>query len=373
MGRLRKKRAGKEGLPPGTLVHIGRDRDFKVSMTVTRYDASGVMTTPAGTAEECLPGSDGRLTWVNVNGVHDAEIIKSLGKAFGIHALALEDIMDTDHSPKMDNYGNYIFIEMKSIDHAPKNCDGSKTVCEAEDPRDAVRGIGDIVSNQVCLILGPDYVISFLETEDDFWKPIRDRLSADTNTFATSGAGYLAYALMDLVVDHYFTSLERIDEEIYELEETTASAYDTTHLKLIQRLRREVIFVRRAAWPLREVISVLQKRETPLISPSTAVYLNDLYDHVVQIIDTTETFREVLSNIFDIFLTSNSNRINEIMKVLAVIATGILPLTLITGLYGMNFDFMPELHWRWGYPMAVVLMLTIGITMVIVFKKRRWI
>jgi len=351
--RYIKKKSAKTGLPPGSLVLVGDEQEEKVKISVVRYSESSVESVESCMPEQCgtVPG---QITWVRVCGLKDSGVIKNIGDMFGIHPLTMEDIMNTDHLPKMNNFGEYIFIILKSL--------------HEDNPGD-----GEVDSQQVNVILGRDYVISFQEKDDDLFKPIMYRLKTETARFHDLGTGYLAYALIDVVVDNYFEVLEKIDNAIYSLEEVTSSQYDEGTLQTIRALRREVITVRRAAWPLREVISNLQKRETNLIKESSSVYLSDVYDHVVQIIDTTETFREILSNIFDIFLTGISNRINAVMKVLASIATIIMPMTLVTGLYGMNFKFMPELRWKFGYPMAISLMIFFAVTMFLTFKKNKWL
>jgi magnesium transporter len=353
ISRRMKKRSKKAGMPPGSLVHIGEHVPGEIKVTMTCFDENGVRETEVTEYGKCVRADGAKVTWINVAGVQDADIIRKIGQNFNLHPLTLEDIMNTDHMAKANNFGAYVFIIMKAF---------------VDDP-----ATPDVIdSRQVSLILGRDYVISFQETSEDMFGPVRDRLRVDFAKFAAAGAGYLAYSLMDVVIDHYFVALEKLDDEIYKLEETTVVKTDNETLQLIQALRRMVIQVRRAAWPLREMIGFLEKRGEPFFDQSHALYLSDVYDHVVQVIDMTETFREVLSNVFDIYLTSISNKINEVMKVLAVIATVIMPMTVVTGMYGMNFQHMPELKWQYGYPFAIFLMAAIAVVMLSYFRRKKW-
>lgn len=354
MRRRIKKRMEKKGAPPGTLVHIGNKSSEKAIITVTRYDAASCVTEDKASVPDCRPAADGKITWVNVAGVEQADVIRQIGALYNIHELTLEDVMNTDQMPKLDNHVNYVYVVFRDMRNTP----------------DAPH---EIESAQVSLIIGEDFVVTFHESPGEAFDNIRKRLCADTSYFFKMGPGYLAYSIMDLVVDDYFPAVERLDDAIYELEEKTTASYNTEDLKLIQQTRRGVIAVRRMAWPMRDVISKMEKRESPLLQESVAIYLSDLYDHIVQIIDTTETFREVLSNIFDIYLTSASNRINEVMKVLTIIATVVMPMTLITGLYGMNFQHMPELSWKYGYPAALFGMFAIAAGMMYFFRKKNWL
>lgn len=353
MSRHIKKRSKKTGLPPGALVHIGEPSLENVRITVTRYSETECVKKEVKTLDDCAPSVDGRITWISVAGVQEAEIIRKIGECFHIHPLILEDIMNTDQMTKMNRFGDHVFVVMKSF-------------------LDGKPGEEGIRSQQVSFVLGSNYILSFQEMPEDLFTPVRGRLEVDTAQFWKMGAGYLAYCLMDIAIDNYFSVLEKLDDAIYELEELTTSEFGEDALKRIKTCRRNVIAVRRAAWPLREVISSLWKRESGFVTEAASVYFSDIYDHVVHVIDTTETFREVLSNIFDIYLTSISNRINAVMKVLAAIATIILPMTLVTGLYGMNFEHMPELKWQYGYPMSLGIMFAIAAGMLAYFKKMKW-
>jgi magnesium transporter len=357
MSRKNKKRSKKSGMAPGSLIHIGEHFLDKVKITVTRYSETDIRETEAKSIEECMPDTDGHLTWINVIGVNDPDTIRRIGDSFKIHPLVLEDIMDTDHRPKLDDEGAYLFIILKHF------------ICG--DMSD-MSNQAELDIKQISLLIGANYVISLQETDDDLFGPVRERLKSGVQKFWQMGAGYLAYSLMDVTVDNYFTILEKLDEAINGLEEISAIQYDTGTMRHIQTLRRRVIAVRRSAWPLREVISRLERRETPLITESSNIYFKDLYDHIIQIMDTSETFREILSNIFDIYLSSVNNKMNEIMKMLTIIATIMMPLTFVAGVYGMNFKYMPERDLRWSYPICLLLMFVIAGGMLAYFRKRKW-
>jgi len=225
---------------------------------------------------------------------------------------------------------------------------------------------------QVSLILGKNYVISFQEREGDVFNSIRERIRNNIGRIRKAGADYLIYALIDAIVDNYFIVLEGLGEKIENLEDRMISRPKPANLRVIHKLRRDLIFLRKSVWPLREVISILQRGESSLILESTNVYLRDVYDHTIQVMDTVETLRDIISGMLDIYLSSASNRMNEIMKMLTIIATIFIPLTFITGIYGMNFRYMPEIKWVWSYPIVLLEMLIIGIVIFIYFKRKKW-
>jgi magnesium transporter len=229
-----------------------------------------------------------------------------------------------------------------------------------------------VAAEQVSLILGPNYVISFQEGEDVF-EPLRERIKSGKGRIRKMGADYLAYALLDSIVDNYFAVLEKLGEAVEFLEEklVTDPTRDTLHA--IHNLKREMIFLRRSVWPLREVLGSLERGESPLVKDSTEVFFRDVYDHTIQVIDTIETFRDMLSGMLDIYLSSISNRLNEVMKVLTIIATLFIPLTFLVGVYGMNFKYMPELGLRWAYPVLWAIMVGTAVAMLIYFRKKRWL
>ena len=353
MPKLVKKKSKKVGLPPGSIVHIGNKRDEKVKITIVDYSEAKFQEKEVKSIEECAGYEDkSTVTWINIDGVHKIKVIEEIGKHFNLHPLILEDIVDTDQRPKIKDFGDYIFIILKMI-YYDKNDNEMK-------------------AEQVSLILGKNYVISFQEREGDVFNPIRERIRNNIGRIRKAGADYLVYSLMDAIVDNYFIIIEKLGEKIENLEDKMISRPKPANLRVIHKLRRDLIFLRKSVWPLREVISILQRGESSLILESTNVYLRDVYDHTIQVIDTVETLRDIISGMLDIYLSSASNRMNEIMKMLTIIATIFIPLTFITGIYGMNFQNMPEIKWVWGYPIVLLGMLIIGIVMVIYFKRKKW-
>jgi len=355
MPKLLKKRSKKIGLPPGTLVHIGERRTLEPKITIIDYDEANSQESEVKIVEECFLFRDKpTVTWINVDSVHQIEIIEKLGNCFGFHPLVLEDILNTDQRPKMEIYGDYIYIVLKMIYggdiHHP------------------------IETEQVSLILGSNFVVSFQEgKEGDVFNPVRERIRSGKGLIRKMGPDYLAYSLLDTIVDHYFLILEKLGEKVELLEEELVTHPTTKTLQEIQKFKNEMTFVRRAVWPLREVVSGLGRKESPLIKETTEIYLRDVYDHTIQVMDTIEVYREMLSGMLDIYLSSVSNRLNSVMKVLTIIATIFMPLTFIAGIYGMNFKYMPELEWRWSYPAVWLIVVLIGVSMLIYFKKKKWL
>ncbi len=351
---VRRDRSVKSGLPPGTLVHIGEKSDREIRISVMDYGAAECEEKELTSLKECFYFADPeRVCWINVEGLHEVEMIQQLGDCQGLHPLVLEDIVNTEQRPKLDDYGDYLYIVLKML-------------------RDG--GAGRIVTEQVSLILGSHVVISFQEgVVGDVFNPLRERLRAGKGRLRTMGPDYLVYALIDAVVDNYFVVLEEVGERIEALEEAVMTEPRPETVREIHRLKRDMILLRKAVWPLREVLAALERRESALVSEAVVVYLRDVYDHTIQVIDSIETSRDMLSGMLDIYLSSMSNRMNEIMKFLTVIGTIFIPLTFIVGLYGMNFPNMPELHWPWGYPAVLLLMAVIALGMLTYFKRKRWL
>ncbi len=349
------KRSKKAGLPPGTLLHIGRERTGKTKITIMDYDEAGYRERETDSVEECVAFKDRpTVTWINMDGVHSSELLEKTGEYYGFHPLVLEDVMNTDQRPKMEDYSEYIYIVVKMLRYNDQN--------------------GGTVAEQISLIVGRNFVFSFQEgIEGDVFGPVRERIRSDKGRIRKMGADYLAYSLIDAIVDNYFAVLERLGEKVELLEEMIVSDPATETLQEIHFLKKEMIFLRKAVWPLREVISAMQRGESALIGESTKIYLRDIYDHTVQIIDTVETFRDMVSGMLDIYLSSLSNRMNAVMKVLTIIATIFMPLTFMAGVYGMNFKYMPEIEWRLGYPMFWAIILFITVSMLIFFRKKDWL
>jgi len=353
MRRFIIKRSQKAGLPPGTLVHIGERKMEKVRISVIDYDAAQFKEMETETIEACFPFKDSpTVTWINIDGVHQVDIIEKLGSCYNLHPLLLEDILNTEQRPKMEDFGDYLFFVLKMLDL------GENGVIEAE---------------QVSLVLGPNYVISFQEHQGDVFNAVRERIRRNKGRVRKSGADYLAYALMDSIVDNYFLILENIGERIEATEQQLTINPTSETLHSIRKLKMEMIFLRKSIWPLREVISNLERGESPLIHEYLNAYLRDVYDHTIQIIDTVESLRDMISGLLDVYLSSISNRMNEVMKVLTIFASIFIPLTFVAGIYGMNFRFMPELEWDWGYFVVLFIMALAAGAMLVYFKRKKWL
>ncbi|MGQ9672469.1 MAG: magnesium/cobalt transporter CorA [Candidatus Aminicenantales bacterium] len=348
------RRSRKTGLPPGSLIHIGERKTERTRIAIIDYDEKNFEEKEAKTVEECFPFKDtATVTWINVDGVHDSDIIGKMGEHFGVHSLILEDIMNTAQRPKMEDMGDYIFIVVRMISFEAKK--------------------KWVLSEQVSLIVGSNFVISFQEGEGDVFDPIRERIRSDKGRLRKMGPDYLAYALIDAIVDNYFLVLEKLGEQVEFLEEELVTDPGRKTIEVLHTLKREMIYLRKSVWPLREVISGVARSGSPLIKESTGIFLRDVYDHTIQVIDTIETYRDMLSGMLDIYLSSVSNRMNEIMKVLTIIATIFIPLTFIAGIYGMNFQYMPELRWRWGYFATLAWMAMVCVFMLIYFRRKKWL
>jgi magnesium transporter len=351
--KLFRNRTQTVGLPPGTPVYVGRERTGPVKVSVFDFDADRVEERAEVPLADCAPMRDSATTtWIDVDGVHVAGVVEELCGHFGIHPLVVEDIVNTAQRPKVEDHEGYLYLVVRML------------------RRDAE---GELRSEQVSILLGPHWVISFQEEPGDVFEPVRERIRTGKGRIRKSGPDYLAYALLDAVVDHYFVVFEPYGDRVEELEADLARNPDPEVLEAIHRLKRELIGVRRAVWPLREALSALARTESPLVRKQTGVFLRDVYDHAVQVIDTVEAFRDTVSGLLDLYLSSVSNRMNEVMKVLTIIATIFIPLTFIAGIYGMNFRFMPELLWRWGYFGALGVMAAVAIGMVVYFRRKRWL
>ena len=347
-------RAKKAGLPPGTLTYLGDKMGEKPVITFIDYDESRIQEKEAVSAEECFPFKETpTVTWINIDGVHDVELIEKLGNHFDLHPLIMEDIVNTQQRPKTEDSGSYIFVVLQMLQYDEKE--------------------KELNSEQVSLVLGANFVLSFQESSGDVFEPVRDRLKKNKGRIRKLGADYLTYALIDAIVDNYFIALEHLGEIIEDIEDTLVRTPTPETLQTIHNMKREAISLRKSIWPLREAISSLERSETPLIHKTTRVYLRDVYDHTIQVIDTVESFRDMVAGMLDIYLSSVSNRMNEIMKVLTIFAAIFIPLTFIAGIYGMNFTSMPELSWRWGYPSVLIFMALSAAVLLFYFKRKKWL
>ena len=354
MRKLVRSQSEKRGLPPGTPVFVGKKQAQSVRITVMDYDEQEVIERQVESVDECKTFKDKpTVTWINVNGLHDAKLVESLAESFSLHPLVQEDILNTTQRPKFDDYGDYLYAVLKML--------------QWDDKQD------EAVIEQVSLILGANFVISFQEKPGDVFGPIRERIRNGKGRIRKMPAGYLAYCLIDAIADGYFAVLEHLGDKIEAVESALLSRPTPQTLGAIHRLKRESLLLRKSVWPLREVISGLERTESQLVTDATHIYLRDVYDHSVQVIDTMETFRDILAGMLDTYLSSLSNRMNEVMKVLTIIATIFIPLTFVAGIYGMNFKHMPELQWRWGYWAALLVMAIVAGGMLVYFRRKRWL
>ena len=352
MRRIVFPRREKAGLPPGTPVHIGSRRgEFLISTFGYDRERSEERTV---TVDECVriePGPG--VTWINVDGVHNVQAVTRICDAFGIHPLVQEDIVNTDQRPKAEEYDGYLFAVVKMV--RQPNEDHSIEV------------------EQVSVVVMDRLVISFQERPGDVFDSVRGRLRSGKGRLRRHGADYLAYCLLDAIVDHYYILLEGIEARIEPLEQNALDDPQPESMRAIQDLKRDLLHLRRSLWPMREMIYRLSREGAAVVADETRVFLRDLYDHVIHVIEILETFQEIVSGTMDIYLSSISNRMNNIMKVLTIISTIFIPLTFVAGVYGMNFAHMPELEWRWAYPVTLGVMGVIALLMLRFFRRKRWI
>lgn len=355
IGRHLSSRADKAGMAPGSLVYVGQKTEVQnTRITAIEYDGQSINEREVSHPAELLPLKPApTMTWINIDSVQDAELLAEFGQLFNLEPLLLEDILNTEQRPKCEFLENRIYIFLKMFDF-----DTTKQ---------------EVFTEQVSIVIGSNFLITFQEEIGNEFDPIRQRLHANSTRLRTGGPGFLAYSLIDTVVDHYFVVLEKAGLYLEELEEFLMLDQPPNILHQVHHIKRELIFFRKHIWPVREVVSSLQHADTELLSQQTQTYLRDVYDHTIQAMDTLETYRDLIGGIQDLYLSVLSNRMNEIMKVLTVISTIFIPLTFIVGVYGMNFKYMPELDLPWAYPLVWIVMLAIAVTMTIYFKRKRWI
>ena len=349
-----RRMARKVGMPPGSLVYTGEKVHLPAKITITRYNEDTIVERQVDSFNECqLVGDPGEVTWINVTGISKVTDLEKVGECFKIHPLVLEDILEAGQRPKVEDYDDYLYIVLNSI----------RPAAEGE----------ELAAEEISLVLGPHYLLSFYSGDGDIYAPIRERLLQAKGRIRKLGADYLAYSLIDLVVDHYFVELEKFGDQVESLEDEVVANPSPKTLRLVHRFKNDMIMLRKSLWPLREVIARLERRESPLISENLGNYFRDVYDHTIIAIDTVETYRDILSGMLDIYLSSMSNRLNQIMKVLTIIATIFMPLTFITSLYGMNFKNMPELQWEYGYFGVIGIIAVIALSMIEYFRRKQWL
>lgn len=349
-----KRTSKKAGMSPGTLVHVGEQKIERAKITLISYDQDRLEEKELKRIEETFAYKDGPpVTWINIDGLHEVELVEKIGTHFNIHPLTMEDIVHTGQRPKVEDFEDYLYFVLKMV-----KFDETKN---------------HVASEQVSLILGSHYLISLQETEGDVFNSVRERIRKRRVHIRKSGPNYLAYALVDAVVDHYFAILEKIGDKIEQFEERIHSEPTPEILQDIHDLKKEIIYLRKQIWPMRELLNTWQRTESPLVQQEDKLFIGDVYDHTIQVIDTVESFRDIISGMMELYLTIVSNKMNEVMKVLTIMATIFIPLTFVAGIYGMNFKYMPELEWKWSYPLLWMLLIIIFLGMIFYFKRRKWL
>ena len=349
-----KSRSKKSGLPPGTPIHIGDKKVENVTITTYRYNEHRLDEIVTHDLEEhVIPKDPQTLTWINVQGLQQVDTLQGLADFFGWHPLVVEDIVNTAQRPKLEDYGDYLFIVLKrmSTSNAAKH----------------------IQVEQVSMIQSSQYLVTFQEGGDEPFCDVRNRLNNERGRIRKLGTDYLAYEIIDSVVDQYFVVLEQLDHYLEGLEDQILDHPGPESLQRLHQIKRDAIIIRSSVWPLREVLNHLQHSDSTLVNKETSIYFRDVYDHTAAVIESIEISRDILTGMFDVYLTSLSNRMNETMKVLTVIATIFIPLTFLTGIFGMNFRFMPILEWEWGFLLLFTLMFFLAGGMLVYFRRKRWI
>lgn len=343
----------KRGLPPGTIVYTGEERDEPVRVRVFEFDHEHHSERELSLDEVAgLSRNADRVLWIDVEGVHDVELLRQIGKRFALHDLVLEDIASVGQRPKFEGYDDYAYIVLRMLHNQ--------------------LGVG-VVDEQLSIVLGRGFVLTFQEHQGDMFEALRDRIRTDRGRIRQHGADYLAYRLIDVTVDGYFDILADMDDQIDRLEEAVQAEASGASIQQVYAIRRELVTQRRVIWPLREVAASLARDEVDLIGDSLDPYLRDLQDHVARVLDLIESLRENADGLVELGHSIQGQRLNEVMKLLTIISTVFIPLSFIAGLYGMNFDYMPELHWRWGYFGALGLMLSVSLGLLFYFRRRHWL
>ncbi|MBQ0769960.1 MAG: magnesium/cobalt transporter CorA [Bizionia sp.] len=341
------------GQVPGTLIYTG-SKASELFIDAFDYTENYLKEQELKTVEQAFKfKSTDSITWININGLNHIAEIEKIGNHYNLHPLVLEDIVNTGQRPKLDDHGDYLFLVIKMMYYDKEE---------------------KIISEQVSFVMGPNYVLSFQEAEGDVFDALRERIRQSKGRIRSLGSDYLLYALIDSVADHYYAIIETMGNKIEDLEDNLFEGQTKEEITTdIQSLKREILKIRRAIFPLREIINRIDKSENKLIDPKTLHYFDDVYDHIIQITDTIDIYREMIWGLMDMYMTTISNRMNEVMKVLTIIATIFIPLTFIAGIYGMNFDNIPELHYKYSYQILWAVMVVIFLGMLYYFKRKKWL
>ncbi len=353
--RLIRGNLKKAGLPPGTVVYAGDRPSVPTRITVMDYDANTFKEQMLDNIEEAFACKTSQTTtWINIDGLSDTGIVEKIGRNFDLHPLVLEDIVVPSQRPKLEDYDDYLYIVVRMFryDHAHN----------------------EVLSEQISMILRNNCLITFQETVGDVFDNVRDRLRGNKGRARKMGVDYLAYCLIDAIVDNYFSVLDTYSEKVERLEDDLLSSPEPHTLSKIHEFKRELTLLRKNVWPMRELTAALQRTDSQLFQESTKIYLRDVYDHTIQIIDTIESLRDIVASLLEIYLSSLNTKMNAQMKMLSLIATIFMPLSFFAGVYGMNFEHFPELHSKWTYPYGFWgLIVTVASTMVVIFKRQRWL
>tara|TARA_R110001599_G_scaffold353881_1_gene602048 strand:+ start:27735 stop:28799 length:1065 start_codon:yes stop_codon:yes gene_type:complete len=353
--RHRNRPSHKTGLPPGSLVHVGDVRVEETTISVIDYSKENVAEIGITSVSDLLPfrHSD-TVTWVIVEGLANVAVVEEIGELFGVHQLVLEDILNTHQRPKFDEFDDYLFIVLKGL---------------------VVAEEGFSVSyEQISLLVFHNMVIAFKERQDEVLEPVKQRVKTSKGRFRGMGADFLTYSILDAIIDQNFILIDSLDEAINVIEDQLLVGEPGNEtLNSIQRLKREIVTARRHISPVRELINQMLRSESALIDEKTHIYLRDASDHAIRIIESIELHRDITSGLLDIYISGVSNRMNEVMKVLTVFASIFIPLTFLTGIYGMNFEYMPELKWHWAYPALWCVFISIPAVLLVYFKRKKWL
>jgi len=341
-------------MSPGALVHVGEIHNAKSRISAFDYSKEGVQEFSIESISELLLYRESdSVTWVMIEGLTDISIIESVGQIFDIHPLVLEDILNTHHRPKFEEYDGYLYIVLKALVSAKAKF--------------------YVTYEQVSILLLKNFVFTFKEKRDDLFLPVIQRIRSGKSRFRSLGADYLTYAILDLIVDQNFALIDSLAETIDSVEEKLLSNPTLDTLNTIKGVKREVAYIRRFISPLRDLLASLLRSESDIIDQKSRIYFKDVFDHVLHISEAMDSYRDIFSGLLDIYVSSVSNKMNEVMKVLTMFASIFIPLTFIAGIYGMNFDYMPELRWKWGYPLLWAIFIAIPVILLVYFKKRRWL
>ena len=345
----------KSGLPPGSLVHVGEVQDAKTRMTVVDYSKDNIEEQQIHSIDDILEyKKSDTVTWVIIEGLTNVAIVERIGMIFDIHQLVLEDILNTHQRPKFEEYDDHLYIVLKALLSENKNF--------------------TVVYEQVSIIVLENFVIVFKEKTDALFKPIQQRIKTSKGRIRSLGSDYLTYAILDTIVDQNFFLIDSLDDAITTVEDSLLASEPTREtLHTIQMLKREIISVRKNVSPIRELMAGLLRSESELIDEKTHIYLRDVSDHVIRVIESVESYRDILTGLLDVYISSVSNKMNEVMRVLTVFASIFIPLTFLAGIYGMNFEYMPELKWRWAYPALWVVFILLPVVLLVYFKKKKWL